>query len=93
MSEFKKNYFLIKTFLTKINCRESILTDPTEEEEALSSGSITIVSSGDELCCVHKPGGCRLTEVQLEDCVTRTQKRSQLLRGMVEASIKSIGSL
>ena len=34
-----------------------MLTDPTNEEETMATGMITIVTNeDDELCSVHKPG-------------------------------------
>ncbi|XP_059490534.1 exosome complex component RRP43-like isoform X3 [Neocloeon triangulifer] len=71
---------------------ESILADPSEEEESLSSGTITCVMTGADLCTVHKPGGCRLNEQQVSECISKSQKRWQSLKGMVEASMKSVYS-
>ncbi|CAB3373448.1 Hypothetical predicted protein [Cloeon dipterum] len=70
----------------------SILADPSEEEESLCSGTISIVTSGDSLYSVHKPGGCQLSENRLSECISKAQKRSLTLRGMVEKSMESIKS-
>lgn len=35
---------------------KTILVDPCEEEELLSSGMFCIVISDNELCSIHKPG-------------------------------------
>lgn len=38
-------------------CRSTLIVDPTDEEENLSSARITVVTEeGDRLCAVHKPG-------------------------------------
>lgn len=38
-------------------CRSTLIVDPTDEEENLSTAQITVVTDeGDRLCAVHKPG-------------------------------------
>lgn len=38
-------------------CRSTLIVDPTDEEENLSTAQITVVmDEGDRLCAVHKPG-------------------------------------
>ncbi|KAF7284852.1 hypothetical protein GWI33_021495 [Rhynchophorus ferrugineus] len=42
-----------------------ILSDPSSEEENLSAGTLTVVTSDEELCYMHKPGGSPLNEEQI----------------------------
>lgn len=38
-------------------CRSTLIVDPTDEEENLSTAQVTVVTDeGDRLCAVHKPG-------------------------------------
>lgn len=56
-----------------------ILADPTNEEEMLCTGILTITESGAGLCSVHKPGGSPLSDEQIEDCMNSTKKRATLI--------------
>lgn len=35
---------------------EILFVDPTAEEENLATGQLTVVTTDDKLCMVHKPG-------------------------------------
>ncbi|XP_069680296.1 exosome complex component RRP43-like isoform X2 [Periplaneta americana] len=69
---------------------EIILTDPTNEEESLSSGIVTIVVQGDKLCSVHKPGGSPLTEMQLQGCISGASKRAEYINKLVDTALASL---
>lgn len=53
-----------------------VFVDPTNEEESLATGSLTVVTlEGDKLCMVHKPGnslGKQSPQIALCDNVTKT---------------------
>jgi exosome complex RNA-binding protein Rrp42 (RNase PH superfamily) len=66
------------------------LTDPTNEEESLSSGVMTIVVQGDELCSVHKPGGSPVAASQLQDCISGAMKRAEYINKLVTAALESL---
>lgn len=66
---------------------DKIITDPTAEEEDLSSGLITIVVKEKELCSVHKPGGSPISEEKLYDCIQETIKRADLLNTLINTAI------
>lgn len=36
--------------------RQLLIADPTDDEESLSLGKLTIVSDEEAICCIHKPG-------------------------------------
>ncbi|XP_078457000.1 exosome complex component RRP43 isoform X1 [Lampetra planeri] len=68
-----------------------LLVDPTDEEEALSCGTVTIVTDeADQLCAVHKPGGSPLSAEQMQDCVTRALQRGAEVRRLLHETIKSV---
>ena len=73
-------------------CSEILLTDPTDEEESLSSGVVTIVVQGDVLCSVHKPGGSPLTESQLQECISGAMKRAEYINKLVNTALESLGT-
>ncbi|KDR23812.1 exosome complex component RRP43-like isoform X2 [Zootermopsis nevadensis] len=68
---------------------EILLTDPTNEEESLSSGIMTVVVQGDKLCSVHKPGGSPLTDAQLQECINGAMKRAEHINKLINTALKS----
>uniref|UniRef100_UPI00358E7884 exosome complex component RRP43 n=1 Tax=Myxine glutinosa TaxID=7769 RepID=UPI00358E7884 len=61
-----------------------LLTDPTEEEEGLASGVITVVvNEDDRLCSVYKPGGSTASPEQLQGLVGRAQSRARETRRLL----------
>jgi exosome complex component RRP43 len=71
---------------------EILLTDPTNEEESLSSGVMTVVVQGDQLCSVHKPGGSPLTESQLQECINGAMRRAEHINRLVNMTLESLGT-
>lgn len=71
---------------------EILLPDPTNEEESLSSGVVTVVVQGDMLCSVHKPGGSPLTESQLQECISGALNRAEYINKLVNTALKSLGT-
>ncbi|CAG9761878.1 unnamed protein product [Ceutorhynchus assimilis] len=65
-----------------------ILADPVIEEENLCTGVLTIVVSGDELCCVHKPGGSPLSEEELMDCIEKSKKRAKSIKKLIDKAVR-----
>merc|ERR1711874_570133 len=43
-----------------------LLVDATREEESLATGAVTVVTEGDNLCSIYKPGGSPLSDEQIE---------------------------
>ncbi|TNM84789.1 exosome complex component RRP43 [Takifugu flavidus] len=71
----------------------TLIVDPTDEEENLSTARITVVTEeGDRLCAVHKPGGMSLSGQKLQECINRAtvrQKEIQKLTDKVLSSVKT----
>jgi exosome complex component RRP43 len=68
-----------------------VFADPTQEEENLVSGSVTVVmlDSG-ELCMVHKPCGSALTDTKLQDCIVHARKRTPAVCTLLDTSLLSV---
>lgn len=63
------------------------MTDPTQEEENLSSGLITVVVKDDELCSILKPGGSPIPDDDLSTCIKIAKKRASLLNKLIETAL------
>ncbi|XP_064636939.1 exosome complex component RRP43-like [Lineus longissimus] len=70
---------------------EIIFTDPTDEEECLATGVVTIatVENGD-VCAVHKPGGSMMNDGKLSDCIDRAKLRGKEVRRLIDETIHSV---
>ncbi|XP_071124993.1 exosome complex component RRP43-like isoform X2 [Mytilus edulis] len=67
-----------------------LFVDPTAEEENLATGIVTIVTTDDKLCLVHKPGGSPLRPEQLTNCFDRSFDRSKEISRLIDETIHSI---
>ena len=56
-----------------------LLSDPTSEEEQLSSSLVTVVTSGGYVCHLHQPGGDQLSPQLLQQAVQLATEREKLL--------------
>jgi len=66
---------------------DNIITDPTSEEEDLSTGVLTIVVKDKELCSVHKPGGTPVSDEKLFECIQETIKHAGLLTTLIDTAV------
>ncbi|KAK5643943.1 hypothetical protein RI129_007788 [Pyrocoelia pectoralis] len=66
---------------------DKVITDPTAEEEEISSGLLTIVVKNKELCSIHKPGGSPLSEEKLYDCISETINHADLLITLINTAV------
>ncbi|KAH9507922.1 Exosome complex component RRP43 [Bulinus truncatus] len=69
-----------------------LLVDPTREEEEFSTGAITIITEGKNLCSIYKPGGTPLTDTQIDTCIERAFERGQEAESLINRTIMSIES-
>ncbi|XP_074650747.1 exosome complex component RRP43-like [Tubulanus polymorphus] len=68
-----------------------LLIDPTDEEETLSTGTLTVVTLADgQLCSIHKPGGTPLKPNQLQHCISRAVTRGVEVRRLIEETVNSL---
>ncbi|KAK7097966.1 exosome complex component RRP43-like [Littorina saxatilis] len=52
-----------------------LLVDPTRQEEELSTGLVTVVTDGKNICSLEKPGGSPLKDQQMRLCIERAFQR------------------
>eukprot|EP00105_Crassostrea_gigas_P011121 XP_011426662.1 PREDICTED: exosome complex component RRP43 [Crassostrea gigas] len=69
---------------------EILFVDPTAEEENLATGQLTIVTTDDKLCMVHKPGGTPLTDQQLCLCIKQAFERTKEVLRLIDDTISSV---
>ncbi|XP_072040449.1 exosome complex component RRP43-like [Amphiura filiformis] len=68
-----------------------IIADPTNEEETMVTGMVTLVVNEDnQLCAVHKPGGSPLSAEQLQDCINRAITRANEVRQLIDETGSSV---
>ncbi|XP_060598391.1 exosome complex component RRP43-like [Ruditapes philippinarum] len=68
-----------------------LLVDPTIEEEALSTGEVTVVTTNDDqLCIIRKPGGSALSPQQLDLCIERAFLRSKQVVRLIHETMNSV---
>ncbi|KAM9319477.1 exosome complex component RRP43 [Gastrophryne carolinensis] len=67
------------------------LVDPTNEEENLATGLMTIVTDEDgKLCTIRKPGGSALSAEKLQDCISRSMTRQKEVRNLLDEALVSV---
>ncbi|XP_023218698.1 exosome complex component RRP43-like [Centruroides sculpturatus] len=70
---------------------ETVIADPTKEEEFWSSGTFHIVILEDgSLAGIHKPGGSAITDEDLCKCITLTKNRSAQLIKLINKTILTL---
>ncbi|XP_002733208.1 exosome complex component RRP43-like [Saccoglossus kowalevskii] len=68
-----------------------LIADPTNEEENLATGVVTVVTNEcGELCALHKPGGSSLSESQIQECVKRSFSRGDEIRKLLDETFNSL---
>jgi len=65
-----------------------IITDPTFEEENLSSTMITIAICNSDVCFVFKPGGTPFNQKQMEICTNRALARETFILELLNTTKK-----
>lgn len=67
-----------------------LLVDPTNEEERLATGAVTVITEGENLISIYKPGGSALTDDQLDTCIDRAMERSTEAARLIQETLYSI---
>ena len=63
---------------------DSLLLDPTDEEEALAQTVITVVlTSENEVCHVHKPGGVPVSHEVMQQCIGFAKKNFKKVENFI----------
>ncbi|XP_067040280.1 exosome complex component RRP43-like isoform X1 [Acropora muricata] len=68
-----------------------LFADPTDEEEALLTGIVTIVVTDDEkIGSLHKPGGSPLPDHKLQECFKKAITRGREIRDLIHTACLDI---
>ncbi|CAD1474945.1 unnamed protein product, partial [Heterotrigona itama] len=67
-----------------------LVADPTDDEESLCLGRLTIVMNEDKICCIHKPGGIPISQDLFLKSLTKCKKRAELIRSLIDAAVLTI---
>ncbi|XP_076635398.1 exosome complex component RRP43 [Colletes latitarsis] len=89
----KKTKFPIKTLPVSVTFAvfddQLLIADPTDEEESLCLGKLTIVMDEEKICCIHKPGGIPISHNLFSKSLAKSKKRAELVRSLIIAAISS----
>ncbi|XP_034172645.2 exosome complex component RRP43 [Osmia lignaria lignaria] len=66
-----------------------LIADPTDEEESLSLGRLTVVLNKEKICCIHKPGGIPISQDMFLKSLTKSKKRAESVRSLINIAIVS----
>lgn len=70
-----------------------IVTDPCEDEEALCSGQVTVVTKEKgEIVFIHKHGNDAVPDEHVQTCLDLSKPRSALLKTLVDAALGNKGT-
>ncbi|OAD61486.1 Exosome complex component RRP43, partial [Eufriesea mexicana] len=67
-----------------------LIADPTDVEESLCLGRLTIVMNENKLCCIHKPGGIPISQNLFLESISKCKKRVELVRSLIDIAISSV---
>ncbi|XP_026466146.1 exosome complex component RRP43-like [Ctenocephalides felis] len=70
-----------------------LLADPTEEEESLSTAMLTIVTTGEMISLMHKPGGTPINQELVSICTSESKKRAVFINKASEKALQSVNLL
>ncbi|KAF7414169.1 hypothetical protein HZH68_002658 [Vespula germanica] len=66
-----------------------LIADPTDDEESLSLGKLTIVSDEEAICCIHKPGGIPVSQDLFIKSLAKSKRRADLVRTLINTAIST----
>ncbi|XP_076244440.1 exosome complex component RRP43 isoform X2 [Calliopsis andreniformis] len=89
----KRIQFPIKTLPVSITFAifddQLLIADPTDEEESLCLGRLTIVMDEEKICCIHKPGGIPISHDLFLKSLMKSKHRAELVRRVIHTAISS----
>lgn len=90
----KRIRFLVKALPVSITFAifndQLLVADPTDDEESLCLGRLTIVMNEEKICCIHKPGGIPISQDLFSKSLSKCKKRAELIRSLIDAAISTI---
>ncbi|KAL5204260.1 hypothetical protein ABZP36_009131 [Zizania latifolia] len=71
--------------------KDSVLADPTAEEESIIETSVTIVlDSSDHIVSIQKPGGAVASMATIKECISLAKDRRRKLREILMDSVEAM---
>ncbi|KAG6797182.1 exosome complex component RRP43 [Apis mellifera caucasica] len=67
-----------------------LIADPTDDEESLCLGKLTIVMNEEKICCIHKPGGIPISQDIFLKSLIKSKKRAELVRSLIDSAISTM---
>jgi len=68
-----------------------LFADPTDEEENLVTGVVTVVvTDDDKIAAVHKPGGSPLPDDKLHECFKKAVTRGKEVRDLIQTACTDV---
>ncbi|KAI5702266.1 hypothetical protein M8J76_007675 [Diaphorina citri] len=71
------------TAITHAIFNETLLADPSSDEENICDGTVTIVCEEDKFHCIQKPGGVAISDQQIQQCIKNGLERSKSLKTLI----------
>lgn len=69
---------------------DTLVADPTDDEESLSLARLSIVMDDEKICCIHKPGGVPISRQMLGKSMAKSKARAKLVRSLMLAAASTI---
>ncbi|GAB1606014.1 exosome complex component RRP43-like [Argonauta hians] len=66
-----------------------LLMDPCDIEETLSDGTITVCTCNQKLCGVFKPGGAKMSDEKLFQCIGRAFEQGSKVQSLLQKALNS----
>ncbi|KAF0931963.1 hypothetical protein E2562_007464 [Oryza meyeriana var. granulata] len=71
--------------------KDSVLVDPTAEEESIIETSVTVVlDSSDQIVSIQKPGGAVTSMATIKECISLAKDRRRKLREILMDSVEAM---
>ena len=85
--DIKRDYPLALSFVC---LQDTLLADPSQEEEALAVAALSVVGSADglgKLWQLHKPGGTALADDVIREAMSRASDYFAEVSGLIDAAV------
>lgn len=90
----KRIRFPIKTLPVSVTFAifddELLIADPTDEEESLCLGKLTIVMDEEKICSIYKPGGIPISSNLFSKSLIKSKCRAEMVRLVIDTAISSV---
>lgn len=70
--------------------KQLLIADPTDDEESLSLGTLSIILDEEAICYIHKPGGIPVSQDLFIESLAKSKRRANLIRSLINTAISSV---